>query len=352
MTLDALKKNLRDVGNIGSLLIDNETRDAIQRLKERAFKEAELDKKILNELHVGGSYKTIPSEKVKEIHATDDFQRVLRRLQMISYASFHDIESWQKDSYYIGPDGFLRGGIATYLFVDMLGVLPDSLGMYLVSSVPDPVGDFWPGNPIGNVFRTFIPLSKIQLKNWLSNDLIIDDFYQSLSATVPIFDKNNKTIAFLGLDYSVGPELGKLSRLKQICFILIIISLLLSFIFSYIISKSLNAPLEELCNAAIKVSNNDYTATVNIETNDEFGLLGKVFNTMLGNIKNAVNDLDIMNRNLESLVLERTLELQEANEKLNAKNRELAILSNTDMLTGVYNRRYLEKQIQTAVSSS
>ncbi|MCG8550215.1 MAG: AAA family ATPase, partial [Desulfobacterales bacterium] len=49
-------------------------------------------------------------------------------------------------------------------------------------------------------------------------------------------------------------------------------------------------------------------------------------------------ELAQMNQNLEALVRDRTRELHETNEELNAKNRELARLSTTDQLTGLFNR--------------
>jgi diguanylate cyclase (GGDEF)-like protein len=63
-------------------------------------------------------------------------------------------------------------------------------------------------------------------------------------------------------------------------------------------------------------------------------------------------ELDMMNKNLENLVAERTIELQEVNEELKAKNKELEVLSTTDMLTGIYNRRYIEEQIQISLDRS
>ncbi len=58
------------------------------------------------------------------------------------------------------------------------------------------------------------------------------------------------------------------------------------------------------------------------------------------------HDLELLNKNLEDLVSERTTKLCEANEQLTQKNKELYALSVTDQLTGIYNRRYIEDQIQ------
>lgn len=60
-------------------------------------------------------------------------------------------------------------------------------------------------------------------------------------------------------------------------------------------------------------------------------------------------DLKLMNDNLEGLVKERTKKLYEANEQLTEKNQELYMLSTTDQLTGLYNRRYVEERIHEAL---
>lgn len=56
-------------------------------------------------------------------------------------------------------------------------------------------------------------------------------------------------------------------------------------------------------------------------------------------------ELDDLNKNLEHKVEERTQELAE-------KNRELEILSTTDQLTGLYNRRFIETSAKEEIQRS
>ena len=55
-------------------------------------------------------------------------------------------------------------------------------------------------------------------------------------------------------------------------------------------------------------------------------------------------DLENLNKNLESLVNQRTKELHSKNQILLEQNEELEYLSTTDLLTNIYNRRYLEEK--------
>jgi diguanylate cyclase (GGDEF)-like protein len=64
--------------------------------------------------------------------------------------------------------------------------------------------------------------------------------------------------------------------------------------------------------------------------------------TLERNQDHLVEELRRLNVELESRVLQRTRELEEANQQLEQRTRELEILALTDPLTGLYNRRAIE----------
>lgn len=84
---------------------------------------------------------------------------------------------------------------------------------------------------------------------------------------------------------------------------------------------------------------------------DRLELLKVIASQSAISLENAriYRELEQMNQNLENLVRDRTRELHETNQELNTKNRELAVLSTTDQLTGLFNRRYVEAQVQAAI---
>lgn len=348
IVIKTLQKDLRDVGNIGSLLFDKESREAIKRLKYLALQEAIIDTKIVNLLPVGGSIKTISENTYKKIHKSDDFQKILLRLRLIGHATFNFDDNrvieplsnnYNFDIELFGYKGFLGGGIGAYLIIDLIDTLSENFGMYIASAVPETTKEGYPGNPIGNVFRSFASFKQLKKGPFVFDNIIKDDFYESLTASIPILDENNEVIALLGLDYSVGPQLEKIYKTKRIFAIAILVNVIFSIIISYIISNFLSKPLNILHKSAICVSNKNYDCKVNIKTNDEFGFLGKIFNDMIDSIQKNFAKMEEINKNLENIVEDRTKELI-------IKNRELELLSTTDALTGLYNRRYIDNKIK------
>ncbi|MBM9614771.1 diguanylate cyclase [Desulfobulbus rhabdoformis] len=353
IVVKTLQKDLRDVGNLGSLLFDKESRDAIKRIKSIALKEASIDKKIVELLQAGGSIKTISENTYKKIHSSDDFQKILLRLRLIGHATFNFednrivdplSDNYNFDIDLFGYKGFLGGGIGAYLIIDLIDTLSGNYGMYIASAVPETTKEGYPGNPVGNVFRSFVSLKGLKKGPFVFDNIIKDDFYESLTASIPIIDDNNEVVALLGLDYSVGPQLEKIYKTKRIFVIAILVNIIFSVIISYVISNFLSNPLKTLHKSAVCVSNKNYDCKVDIRTNDEFGFLGKIFNEMIDSIQRNFAKMEDINKNLESIVEDRTRELIE-------KNNELELLSTTDTLTGLYNRRYIDNKIKNFIKN-
>ena len=121
---------------------------------------------------------------------------------------------------------------------------------------------------------------------------------------------------------------------------LLITSLLIYLISTILISiwieRKLTKPLVELVNVAEKISvENTLGVRAKKLSNDEFGKLTTVFNKMLDSIRDTNEQLVASNKEMESRVIERTKDLDEANKKLQAemqakvdRNKELFNLQN------------------------
>lgn len=326
-----LQKNLLDIGKVGVNILDDETRDTIKRLKERALEEAEFDRDAIDALPVGGLIRTISPEKVKEIHSSEDFKKVVHRMRMISHPTYNKVIPLQ-DHYEIKKSAyeiFLNGAAATYLFIRLDHLSLQEHIMYISAMRPEPDGDGYPGNPIGNLSRIFLPVSYLDEGEHVYDELITDEYYTSMTVSVPVYDRNQEVIAYLGIDYSVGPELAKLDRMKKICLGLIAACVLFSFLLSNLFSRSLSKSLRALYRAASRISKNDYDTRVEISSKDEFRLLGDVFNQMAENVKTSFDKLEAAKLNLESQVKARTEELEHSNIALERQTVKLGHILKT-----------------------
>lgn len=76
--------------------------------------------------------------------------------------------------------------------------------------------------------------------------------------------------------------------------------------------------------------------------NDEIGMLSKAFNVMISTIQRQIRELEAHRKSLEQEVSERTKELKIANKKLD-------LISRTDELTGLPNRRDMNETIANEI---
>lgn len=152
----------------------------------------------------------------------------------------------------------------------------------------------------------------------------------------------------------------------------------LTIIISIVYGKIIVNPLKRLSDAASKIMVGNFDVKIFSKRTDEIGKLTDIFNSMVIKIKNSMENsritnqkLEDMNINLEQKVVERTEQLISNNEilekeikgrkrtesilkikyteligmkkKLQETNMQLESLSNLDPMTGIANRRCLER---------
>ena len=113
---------------------------------------------------------------------------------------------------------------------------------------------------------------------------------------------------------------------------IIIISFFLALFLSSFLQQSISKPILGLAKAARAVSDQqDYSVRAKKIGNDEIGALTDAFNHMLFQIQDQNKALSEFNKNLEQKVIERTKELEianqeqkEAEEEISKKNKALA----------------------------
>ncbi|PAB57657.1 GGDEF domain-containing protein [Anaeromicrobium sediminis] len=100
-----------------------------------------------------------------------------------------------------------------------------------------------------------------------------------------------------------------------------------------LITIYLTKPILKLADTVEEVGRGNFDIEIDIKSGDEIEVLGN-------KIQEMANHLKYMYNNMEKLVEERTKELKVA-------HKELKELANTDSLTGLYNRHYFNRFIET-----
>ncbi len=109
-----------------------------------------------------------------------------------------------------------------------------------------------------------------------------------------------------------APAMELRNRLIIVLLVVGFLALFIIFLFSYTITR----PLARLNNASIEIGKGNLDAKVEISSKDEIGQLSVSFNKMVEDLKEYRDKLLAYSSELETKVAERTIELKNANERL------------------------------------
>lgn len=176
----------------------------------------------------------------------------------------------------------------------------------------------------------------------------LNDFTLQAKAVDPI-SASLKTLATAEVERARN-RIARASRLSNLiiiatafaglCFVLLVAA---------IIHTSITRKIMALTRSAEQMRDGNLATCVESDAGDEVGVLARSFNDMSTRMQQLVG-------NLEEMVQQRTTELTDARDRLEAlvreldeKNQALEILSVTDRLTGLANRRKLEATLQSEI---
>jgi len=179
----------------------------------------------------------------------------------------------------------------------------------------------------------------------------LNDFTLQAKAVDPI-SASLKTLASTGVERARS-RIAITSRLSMLIILLTSASgLLFVLMIAAVINASITRKLMILSGSAKEMRAGSLGTRVPSTSRDELGVLAGSFNDMAERMEQLVG-------NLEDLVQQRTAELTETRDRLEVlvkeldeKNQTLEILSVTDRLTGLANRRKLESTLQTELVRS
>lgn len=101
-----------------------------------------------------------------------------------------------------------------------------------------------------------------------------------------------------------------ISALQGVTISMAIVAVLLSIAATLLLSEFITRPIDLLKQSAMRIVSGDLTTTVDIESDDEIGELGTLFNTMTERLRTNFKELETYRDRLEELVRERTHELE------------------------------------------
>ncbi len=310
---EQISSRLRDIGHLASLQISPADRAAILSLKQQSLENLAVSEAEIQSIAPGEFQLGLDPVVSETLMATPQFQRVVHLMREIDQASLPEIDPPAPT--YQQLDGS-TADLATYLMVTLPQSPEGAVIMFVGSSRHEAIGD-WPGNPVGNLYGVSLPLfADVFDGEAQTSGIYKDDFGTWITAAIPLKDPQGQVYAALGLDYDLSNEANQLRVLQLICLGILGVSLVLAVILSVVLARWLGKPLAQLKDAATRVQARDFSATVAINSQDELGLLGQAFNSMVGELRSYAQDL-------EAKVSERTQELQAANQEISILNDRL-----------------------------
>jgi len=109
---------------------------------------------------------------------------------------------------------------------------------------------------------------------------------------------------------------------------------LVTSLIAYAFARGLTAPLIRLTKGAARVASGDMAFDLKVRGHDEIAYLTRAFNNMVQRVNEGREQLDSINNQLRE------------------QNKTLKVLSETDSLTGLYNRQHLTERLKRLLASS
>jgi signal transduction histidine kinase len=143
--------------------------------------------------------------------------------------------------------------------------------------------------------------------------------------------QGDKQLGTLYIQFDMAGMYARLRLYGVIAFLVIALSFLVAYFLSKSLQKAISKPILKLAQTASIISDqHDYTVRADKSNDDEIGVLTDAFNHMLTQIDVQNSEIRSFNQQLEQKVKARTIELENANGKLEVVNEKL-VRSNNDL---------------------
>ena len=316
-----LKDMIADVTRTSAYIFNEEDRDLIESFREQVYKNLPDDYQQV----AGGFAKKAPVGETKEIFSNEvsaelqsqvEFQYIIQLLRRIQAGSKETLGSLSILPQANKEDVDASDIAWAYLMVVVPGLTPEKTLMFLADSNYQGSASVDP-NPVGNLYRgDSFTLKAFKGEIGITDDWTQDKFGTVMSGTVPIRNDKGEIIAALGIDYLVDVFSQRVEEQKYYGLLMFVASVALGLVLTLFVTAWVSIPLSKLRIGAEQLSKQDFNHRVNINSNDEFGLVARTFNKVS-------EDLEVFTKDLDSIVKSRTAQLSKAQEKVESLNKIL-----------------------------
>lgn len=158
-------------------------------------------------------------------------------------------------------------------------------------------------------------------ESWSGRAFAVGDWY--VAACAPLRNSSNAVVGALYVAILEAPFLEARTEIMLTFLVVCLVGLLVVFGLTYLLTRTMIHPLEEMVAATKRIAAGDLDATVNVASRDEIGELAGSFNNMLASLKTMNEELQQWARTLEEKVRDRTAELVEVQARM-AQSEKLA----------------------------
>jgi two-component system NtrC family sensor kinase len=158
-------------------------------------------------------------------------------------------------------------------------------------------------------------------RSWSGRTFAAGDWY--VASCEPLRNSSHKVIGALYVAILEAPFLAARTEVMLTFLVVCLVGLLIVFALTYVLTRTMIHPLEEMVAATKRIAGGDLDVTVNVVSRDEVGDLAVSFNNMLASLKTMNNEVQEWGHTLEEKVRDRTAELVDVQARM-AQSEKLA----------------------------
>lgn len=135
----------------------------------------------------------------------------------------------------------------------------------------------------------------------VGKNIALSNGVKTTDKVYPIF-KDNQQLGVVYLRYDLNDIYASISKARMIIFRAILISLSATVFISFIISKSITDPINDVTKKASLLAEGDFNQLVEIRSKDEIGTLSSTFNFLAGELKSSISEISREKSKLEAII--------------------------------------------------